>query len=242
MSHDSGSVRDETNATARFYDLAALRYDVEVDGRPENASIRDAFRTRVSAIAGPGGLILDFGCGTGIDAAWYAARGHRVIAYDLAPRMVDVLRVRCRAEIEAGLITTLAGRIEVLVAALDRVGAVTVIAANFAVLSHVRNLGPLLQILAPHLVADGALIASVLNPFYRHDMRRAWWWHGALCSLWTGAIKFVGDVTTYRHFTRTVRRAAAPDFVVTEVSTASGNAWKDIIASNFLFLVLRKQQ
>jgi SAM-dependent methyltransferase len=232
---------DELDATAKFYDLAAARYDAEVDGEPKNASIRDAFRTRVSAIAGRGALILDFGCGTGTDAAWYVARGHRVIAYDLAPRMVDALRIRCQAEIEAGLITTLAGRIDVLVAALERVGAVSVIAANFAVLSHVRDLGPLLQMLAPHLVADGALMVSVLNPFYRHDMRRTWWWRGALRSLWTGAIKLVGDVTTYRHFTGTVRRAAAPAFVVTEIGAASGNGWKNTVASNFLFLVLRKQ-
>src|SRR5579864_800274 len=179
MSHNIGRVRDELDATARFYDMAAARYGAEVDGWPKNASIRHAFRTRVSAIAGPGGLILDFGCGTGADAAWYAARGHRVIAYDLAPRMVDEVRVRCRAEIEAGLVTTLAGRIDVLVPALERVGAVSVIAANFAVLSHIRDLGPHLQMLGPHLAVDGALIASVLNPFYLHDMRRTWWWRGA---------------------------------------------------------------
>jgi ubiquinone/menaquinone biosynthesis C-methylase UbiE len=46
----------------------------------------------VSALVGTGGTILDFGCGTGTDAAWYAERGHRVVAYDVSSGMVEVLR------------------------------------------------------------------------------------------------------------------------------------------------------
>ena len=47
------------------------------------------------ALAGPSPeRILDLGCGTGLLAAAYAARGHKVTGVDPAPAMLDVARVR----------------------------------------------------------------------------------------------------------------------------------------------------
>jgi len=71
--------------TARFYDAVAADYDALVDGRIDNVEMRLSFCERVVSVAGPGWVILDFGCGTGTDAAWYAAHGHRVMAYDVSP-------------------------------------------------------------------------------------------------------------------------------------------------------------
>ena len=97
--------------TARFYDAVAADYDSLVDGRIDNVEMRLSFCERVVSVAGPGGVILDFGCGTGTDAAWYAARGHRVMAYDVSPGMVEVFRERCKNEIESGRITLTVGPI-----------------------------------------------------------------------------------------------------------------------------------
>jgi SAM-dependent methyltransferase len=55
----------------------------------------------------PGAELLDLGCGTGIDAAFFAARGYRVTAADPSPAMVE--RARSRLD-EAGL----AGRAETI--------------------------------------------------------------------------------------------------------------------------------
>src|SRR5215207_6000620 len=90
--------------TVAFYDRAACGFDQQVVGLACNRTTRDAFRVRVSDLAGSGATILDFGCGTGIDAAWYASRGYRVIAYDVSAGMVDVLRSRCADAIALGRI------------------------------------------------------------------------------------------------------------------------------------------
>lgn len=251
MLPDPAPVRDDFRATASFYDAAAAWYDAKIDGPDRNTTLRDAFRSHVSATAGAGTAILDFGCGTGIDAAWYAARGHRVIAYDLSHGMVAVLRDRCATEIVEGKIYPIAGHLELLIEELERAGPVVAIAANFAVLNHVYDLRPLLGALAPHLARDGVIIASVLNPFYWRDMTRGWWWRGVPGSLWTGAIKVVGEVTTYRHYMRTVRRMASPHFALVErkgassamnARSASRESIRETLADNFLFLLLRKRQ
>ncbi len=229
------------DATARFYDGAAAGYDALVDGRDDNVAVRLSFCERVVSIAGPGGVILDFGCGTGTDAAWYAARGHRVIAYDVSPGMVDVLRARCINEIAAGRITPAVGPLAAMETALQGSPPVAAISANFAVLSHVRELKPLLQRLASHVKPEGALVASVLNPFYRQDMRHAWWWRSALRSVRTGAIELKGKVTSYRHFVSAIREAAEPHFALVEVRAASRSALLGAFDSNFLFVVLRRR-
>jgi len=231
------------DATARAYDALALHYDTQVDGRTDvdNVALRRSFCERVAAAAGHAGLILDFGCGTGTDAAWYVAHGHRVVAYDVSSGMMDRLRERCADEVEAGHITPALGTLEAMALALKGRSPVAAIAANFSVLNHVRELQPLLQLLASHLMPGGALVASVLNPFYQRDMRQAWWWRNALRSAWQGSIRMDGKVTTYRHFMRAIRRAAAPAFVLEEVSAASSGARLGALDSNHLFVVLRKQ-
>jgi predicted RNA methylase len=52
----------------------------------------------------PGATLLDFGCGTGLDALAYSRRGYRVLAYDNSPGMITQLRHCCQAEIAAGSI------------------------------------------------------------------------------------------------------------------------------------------
>lgn len=239
LTNDSHGAPDE--ATARFYDGVAAGYDTQMEGRSDNVAVRLSFCERVVSVAGPGGSILDFGCGTGIDAAWYAARGHRVVAYDASPGMVEVLGRRCNGAIGSGLITPAAGPLDAMERALTQSGPVSAIAANFSVLNHVRELKPLLQLLASHLVPGGALVANVLNPFYQRDMRQSWWWRSALRSLGTGAIRMDGKVTTHRHFVGAIRRAAEPGFAMEEVRAASGGTLLGMLDSNHLFVVLRRQ-
>jgi SAM-dependent methyltransferase len=226
--------------TTRFYDAVAADYDALV-GQADGVELRLAFCERVASIAGPGGLILDFGCGTGIDAAWYAARGHRVVAYDISSGMVDVLRARCRNEIESGQVILAVDSLDALALALEACGRVAAIAANFAVLNHVRDLKPLLQQLGSHLAPGGALVANVLNPFYRHDMRRAWWWRSAWRSRGAGPIQQDGKVTCYKHFVGAMRKATEPHFIVEEVRAARAHALLGALDSTFLFVNLRKR-
>jgi SAM-dependent methyltransferase len=67
--------------------------------------LRDRARRRLLARVPPGGLVIDAACGTGVDTAAFAAAGRRVAAFDVAPAMVRVARVRLAPWIRRGLVT-----------------------------------------------------------------------------------------------------------------------------------------
>lgn len=46
----------------------------------------------MSKVAAPSSRILDIGCGTGEDAIWLAAQGHRIHGIDESPGMIEVAR------------------------------------------------------------------------------------------------------------------------------------------------------
>jgi SAM-dependent methyltransferase len=229
-----------------YYDRVAADYDQQVDGLPANRILRDGFRAHVSLLAGSGGAILDFGCGTGSDAAWYAARGHRVVAYDTSDGMLNVLRLRCATEIAKGRVVPIAGGLRELEATLTRLLPVSAVAANFAVLNHFEDLTPLFRLLRRYLTPDGAVVASLLNPWYRGDWRSGWWWRALPRSLRTGTITARTEVTTHRHFVRTVRRMAGPQLTVAEMADVDESGWRPqersmwrSTSAPFLFVVLR---
>jgi SAM-dependent methyltransferase len=242
--------QSDVQRTAAYYDGIADQYDSQVDSLALNRAMRTAFRSRVSALVGPGGTILDFGCGTGTDAIWYVGQGHRVVAYDISAGMVSELRVRCPEAVAGGRIIPVAGSLQDLMRQLQNLPPVDGIAANFAVLNHVDDLAPLLALLAPRLVNGGSLVASLLNPLYGMDLRRRSWWRVTLLSVRTGSIVLRGAVTTYRHFIRTVRRRSRPHFSLVEVAhaDAAGNwstakrGWRTAPQMEFFFAVLRKTE
>ncbi|MHB8585746.1 MAG: class I SAM-dependent DNA methyltransferase [Thermoplasmatota archaeon] len=87
---------DYDAVSAAFDDLAAS-YDREVGGTLGAARakavatriVRDAFR--------PGDLVLDIGCGTGVDACFLAQRGVEVVALDVSRAMLEETERRARA-------------------------------------------------------------------------------------------------------------------------------------------------
>ena len=234
--------------TSAYYDRIAREYDDQVDGIALNRALRDAFRARVSALAGPAGRILDFGCGTGTDAEWYAAQGHQVVAYDISAGMVDVLRARCAEAIADGRIVPLVGGLSDFARAMHDVAPLGAIAANFGVLNHVEDLRPLLARLASHLRPDGALVASLLNPLYKGGMRWRSWWRLQLPAQWTGMVTLRGDVTTHRPYLHTLRRMARPALSLVEVGhvdedgrwSSAALPWRRQLHEQFHFVVLRR--
>ena len=141
-----------------------------------------------------------------------------MVAYDVSAGMVDVLRARCATEIAAETVAPIVGDQHALDDALGRHAPIDAAAANFAALNHVADLEPVFAVLAPHLRPGGVLVASLLNPLQRTDVRRRWWFKRMWINLWRDTVVVRGEVVTYRHQVRTLRRMAARWFTIEEIA------------------------
>src|SRR5690606_25081810 len=61
------------------------------EGNPLSAHLRKIFRKEVEKYLAPGSAMLELNCGTGIDALYFASKGHHVFATDNAPGMLEEL-------------------------------------------------------------------------------------------------------------------------------------------------------
>jgi len=82
--------------------LAGVRdkYDGPVEsaeyGALERRGLEDIERALVDKHVVPGGRLLDIGCGGGREAIGFARMGYRVVAIDVAPRMIEVARANAQ--------------------------------------------------------------------------------------------------------------------------------------------------
>jgi SAM-dependent methyltransferase len=77
------------------WDEAADTFDQEPDHGLLDPSVRVAWDERLAGwLPGRAGELLDLGCGTGSLSLLAAARGHRVTAVDLSPRMAERARTK----------------------------------------------------------------------------------------------------------------------------------------------------
>ena len=93
--------------TQAAFDSVAADYD---GPRGNNAAIQDMRAEMwrwLDATFAPGSRLIDLGCGTGLDAVHLAEAGHRVLATDWSPRMVE------RTQERAGL-AGVAGRVRAM--------------------------------------------------------------------------------------------------------------------------------
>jgi SAM-dependent methyltransferase len=199
---------------ARFHDRLAPEYDAAMAKHPGNAWVRAAFRQVVRETVTPGSLLLDFGCGTGTDSAWYAEQGYRVLAYDNASGMMSELKRKCARHIDAGRIVPLNADYDDFPEVLRHYDRPHAVVSNFAALNHLQDLGPLFSVMAAHLQPHGVVIANVLNPLFWQHIIDPWWWKPILRGTQTGYISCVWEkASIYRHFMGPIARAASPHFV-----------------------------
>lgn len=76
---------------AEAYDRAAADYDRQVQG---DAWMRTVLWRRYARLFRPGQVVLDAGCGTGIDALFLAHRGIRVVGIDASAAMLAQARAK----------------------------------------------------------------------------------------------------------------------------------------------------
>ena len=198
-----------------FYDQRAASYDAEMD-EPRSHLLRRAFWGVVERYAPPDKPILDFGCGTGVDAARYVELGFRVLAFDVSLGMVDRLRERCVTECSSGEVVPVVGY-EALREALPNFEEIGTLTANFAVLSHLADLNEFRRLVREELPALRAIVVSVQNPFFVRDVARGWWWRGLRRARGRGSVDYWdGETPTRRYLISRIGDAVGPGFALRE--------------------------
>jgi ubiquinone/menaquinone biosynthesis C-methylase UbiE len=76
------------------FDKIAFRYDSLWSDTPVGRAQRSAVWRRLDPLFNEGGLVLDLGCGTGLDAVHLQSRGVSVYGIDSSAQMVEVARRR----------------------------------------------------------------------------------------------------------------------------------------------------
>jgi SAM-dependent methyltransferase len=207
--------------SAEYYDRLAPEYDRQLN-RSGDVWVRGAFQEFVRARLSRGMRLLDFGCGTGTDAAWYAAQGYRVLAFDNSEGMIARLRVTCAAAIEGQQVEPWRGSYESFAADLEAHGAIDAVAANFAVINVLPALGPWLAALARRLAPGSGLFLSALNPLSLGEISRPRGFFKALRNALRDGIPFPDAQSPhFRYWPRAIARAAADFRLVSLAGPAS---------------------
>jgi len=203
---------EELDRNLSFYDSTAAGYDEALSRLPGDLWVRGAFHDLVTRTVPQGSLLLDFGCGTGTDAIWYARHGHRVLAYDYSSGMMQQLRRKCAQEIDREAVIPYEGSWSTFLKEYARQGRPSAVLANFAVLNCIGELKSLFDNWAAVVDPGGWAIVSVLNLYYwkefAHIPRRL------SQPPRSGLPQWSEGMDTYLHSFREISSAAVPKFIV----------------------------
>ncbi|HEX4348640.1 MAG TPA: methyltransferase domain-containing protein [Vicinamibacterales bacterium] len=223
----SGSDRDRA---VDYYDSIAWRYDADLSANAIDRLARRAFIDLVTRYVDKRATLVDFGCGTGLDAASYARHGYRVLAWDASPGMLAELRRRCADDIEAGRVVAGSSDTDFSVQ-LDAWPPAQALTADFAVLNMIRDPAAIFALAARHLASPGWVIVSVLNPVTWRDLvRPRWWLSRARASAGTFANR-TDRFDSYLHLVAAIARAA-PQFRLIGLGTAGTFAKYDEVGGD----------
>src|SRR5690348_6971761 len=89
-----GAAGREHVGSAQSFSRAAAFYEDDEHGNVMARWTRVQSLRALDAAFHPGDLVLEIGCGTGIEAVHLARRGVRVVATDAAPGMIEVLSAK----------------------------------------------------------------------------------------------------------------------------------------------------
>jgi SAM-dependent methyltransferase len=173
--------------------VTGAEYVAQLTARRSDRQARSAFRDLVLKLAQPGATLFDFGCGTGMDARFYAESGFTVRGYDIDEAMCDFFVAHCQDLMSHGRVTLERARYRDFIEGRDRtLPLADLITANFAPLNLVGNLPELFAKFHALTAPSGRVLASVLSPYYLGDLRYRWWWHNLPALVRTGRFPVPG--------------------------------------------------
>jgi SAM-dependent methyltransferase len=171
------TLEQQLAATARAFDSVAPTYDSPQGNNDLIQRMREIVWDRVQALAAAGSTLLDIGCGTGIDAQYFAELGYRVIASDWSPAMVEQTSLRSGAT--KGSIKAVRVGAHELELLAEPPSSIDLSYSNFGPLNCVPDLGAtaraLAQLTRPGGVAIFTVIGRVCPWEIAHYARRRRW-------------------------------------------------------------------
>lgn len=174
--------RKQASTRDIFFDRQAERWSHTHYGpRGGMVSRIERFAESLYAILPPPVDVLDYGCGTGDLAVALAARGYRVVACDVAAKMIEnAQRLYAGAGVSFSVVASQSQGADIVLPTPDQQFDVIICSS---VLEYVHDLPGSLKALARALKPGGWLLATV--PEISHPLRRHESWHRSLmCRPW----------------------------------------------------------
>lgn len=212
-------------AATQGFDRLASDYDTLAGGEIFTL-LRARTHTSFARSFPAGARVLEIGCGTGIDTAFLASRGVRVVACDPSEAMVGrALRRLTQHGVETHAIVLPCGLSDLasFLDALAEPGGFDGIVSNFGALNCVPSLAALGALSRRYLRCGGVVLLGLMSrvcalevlyftALRRRDLARRRRGTGAI------AVPVAGvDVPTFYHRIRDVRAALGPDLVLRTV-------------------------
>jgi len=212
-------------AATQAFDRLAPDYDTLADGE-----IFRLLRARTHASFArcfpEGSRVLEIGCGTGIDTAFLASRGVRIVACDPSEAMVGrALRRLTQQRLETHAIVLPCGLSDLasFLDALAEPGGFDGIVSNFGALNCVESLAALGALSRRYLRSGGVVLLGLMSrvcamevlyftALRRHDLARRRQGTGAIAVAVAGV-----DVPTFYHRIRDVSAALGPDLALRSI-------------------------
>ena len=156
----SSTVNDHSERVALAFSRKADEYDAFGDDHINLARMRRKVYNHVLRFLRPADRLLELNAGTGIDAAYFARRGQRVHAIDIAPGMIDHLAAKIDQQLPDRLTVQTLSFTE-----LDQVAGAPFdyTLSNFGGLNCVADLTLVTQHL-PQVLRPGSILTWVIMP------------------------------------------------------------------------------
>ena len=232
--------------------VAGAEYVEQISASASDHRYRQRFQGLALQLTKPGESLLDFGSGPGIDARFYAEHGRRVWVYDIDPRMHEYLDGYCRDLIASGTVMPLGTDYREFLAgaSLAPAARVALITSNFAPLNLVSDLRELFARFDSLASPSGAVLASVLSPYFAGDLRYGWWWRN-VGRLWKhGRFAVPGaQALIWRRRLRDFAAQCTPYFTLESVfpgnhirlPARTPGTWLHLTTCRFMFLLFRRR-
>jgi SAM-dependent methyltransferase len=226
-------------------------YVAALSARASDRRYRAQFQRVTLSLVPEGSSLFDFGSGPGIDARYYAEHGREVSAYDVDPLMCDHFAAHCADFMASGAITLHQGAYRQFLTSVvaGREFPVQLVTSNFAPLNLIDDLPELFAVFDQLTVPSGAVLASVLNPYFVGDLRYRWWWRNAARLMREGGYAVPGaQARIWRRRLTDFAAQGAPHFALERVFPGNTHGLRfpapalplRLSTCRFMFLLFRK--